>query len=105
MRGKLVLPRSREIVTTRIERLAQHFQRATVHLALIQEQHAMVGERDFARTRFGAATDEPTALRCDAARGRDVRASARIEAASADRGDRRRFQRFGSLVPAAIPAP
>ena len=40
------------------ERLAQHFQAAAVELGqLVEEQDAVVGERDLARLRDGAAAD------------------------------------------------
>ena len=70
---------AREIVDdARFERLAQHFQRVPVPFGqLVEEQHAVVRERDLARARLGAAADQrDRAGACGAARGTGARASA-----------------------------
>ena len=51
--------RARDMDAATFERLAQGFEHAPIELGqLVEEQNALVRERDFARTRHAAATDE-----------------------------------------------
>ena len=48
--------------TTLFERLTQHFQyRAVKFKKLVQEEHAIVGQRNFTGSRHGAASYQPGA--------------------------------------------
>ncbi len=49
--------------TTVFERLTQHFQdRAVKFQKLVQEEHAIVGQRNFTGSRHGAASYQPDSL-------------------------------------------
>ena len=81
----------------RLEGFAQHLQRVVAPLGqLVEEQHAVVRKRDFARARVGPAADQG-----DRAAGVVRRAewtqppTGRIDAVPADGGDCRGLERFG----------
>ena len=50
---------ARDVNASRLERLTQHFEHATIELGqLVEKQHAVMRERDLARPRIAAATNE-----------------------------------------------
>ena len=90
--------RARDGDHARFQRFAQDFERAPVPFGqLVEEQHAVVRERDLARPRFGATADQRNRAggvvrRCGYG---PLAPARRVQAAAADRGDRRGFQCFG----------
>ncbi len=97
-RGELRLarrPRNHDVPG--FERLAQHFEHAAVELRqLVEEQHAVVRERDLARPRVAAATDE-----CDPGGGvmrRAERTTSPLVATEPGRRERAHRRRLERLV-------
>jgi hypothetical protein len=78
--------RARDGDHARFQGLAQHLQGLPAPFRqLVEEQHAVVRERDFAGTRIGPAADQRRRARPVVRRAKRARAPRRrIEAASAD---------------------
>ena len=89
--GKRALPRrARDVDHAGLERLAQHFEHAAIPFGqLVEEQHAVMRERDLAGPRIAAAADERHGARRVMRRAKRAHAPARRREAAGERRDRR----------------
>jgi uncharacterized protein (UPF0335 family) len=87
--------RARDRDVAGFERLAQHFQHVAAEFRqLVEEQHAVVGQRNLARTRHPAAADQGHARAGVVRTAEGPAAPALDRKAPGQRLDRRRLQRF-----------
>ena len=95
--GKCRLPRrARDEDDARLERFAQHFDHAPIPFRqFVEEQHAVMRERYFAGTRHAAAAHERDAAGGVMRRAKRPHAPALDAEMAGERGDGRRFERFG----------